>query len=203
MAEGGRSTITRRSLSHWQRSLTAALLVFAASLEAALAEPTLYVGRIITMDATRPVAEAVLVEGDRIVAVGPGGGSSHYYGLFLDGTSTGPRRVGFLQDGNGSYPPAYSAAGVVTTGTAATNWTHLAVTHDGTTTRIYVNGALSTTTPDRRALGTFSSAMLMVAGSKLKLAVEPPEWSAPNKTPSMKNCTLSTPVSSETSASIW
>ncbi len=101
----------------------------------------------------------------RLVAVGPGGGSSHYYGLFLDGTSTGPRRVGFLQDGNGSYPPAYSAAGVVTTGTAATNWTHLAVTHDGTTTRIYVNGALSTTTPDRRALGTFSSAMLMVAGS--------------------------------------
>ncbi len=99
----------------------------------------------------------------RLVAVGRPGSSSHYYGTFLDGTGTAPRRLAFLQDGNGSCPPAYSAAGAVPT--SATAWTHVAVTHDGSTTRIYLNGTLSTTTAGRRPLGTFTSAMLMVAGS--------------------------------------
>jgi hypothetical protein len=101
----------------------------------------------------------------RLVAVGPGGSSSHFYGLFLEGASTAPRRAAFLQDGNGSYPPVYSAAGAVPTGSAAAQWTHLAVTHDGRTAVIYVNGAASATAPDRRALGTFAAAMLMVGGS--------------------------------------
>jgi len=101
----------------------------------------------------------------RLLAVGPAGRSSHYYGAYLDGATTAARRIGFLQDGNGSYPPAFSAANAVTTGTAAGNWTHVAVTQDGSTTRIYINGSLSTTTTGRRALGTFSTAMIMLAGS--------------------------------------
>ena len=101
----------------------------------------------------------------RLVAVGPGGRSAHYYGLFLDGAATAPRRAAFLQDGNDSYPPVYSAAGAVPTGSGAAQWTHLAVTHDGRTAVIYVNGVASTTATDRRALGSFSSAILMVAGA--------------------------------------
>ncbi len=68
----GRSdpTLSRSRLNRWQRGLSAALLIATASLQAAVAAPTLYVGRIITMDPSQPFAEAVLVEGERIVAVG-------------------------------------------------------------------------------------------------------------------------------------
>lgn len=68
----GRSdpTLSRSRLTSWQRGLLAALLIATASLQAAVAAPTLYVGRIITMDPSQPFAEAVLVEGERIVAVG-------------------------------------------------------------------------------------------------------------------------------------
>ncbi len=76
----GRSdpTLSRSRLNRWQRGLSAALLMATAALPPALpAAPaaasttsTLYVGRIITLDPARPSAEAVLVEGDRIVAVG-------------------------------------------------------------------------------------------------------------------------------------
>lgn len=99
----------------------------------------------------------------RLVSVGPAGSSSHFYGTFLEGTSTGARRIGFLQDGNGSYPVAFSAAGAVPTSTST--WTHVAVTHDGTATRLYINGNLSNTVTGRRPLGSFATAMLMVAGS--------------------------------------
>lgn len=47
-------TLSRSRLNLWQRGLAAALLMATASLQAALAAPTLYVGRIITMDPTRP-----------------------------------------------------------------------------------------------------------------------------------------------------
>lgn len=63
-------TLSRSRLTSWQRGLLAALLIATASLQAAVAAPTLYVGRIITMDPSQPFAEAVLVEGERIVAVG-------------------------------------------------------------------------------------------------------------------------------------
>jgi predicted amidohydrolase YtcJ len=68
----GRSdpTLSRSRLTSWQRGLLAALLIATAALQAAVAAPTLYVGRIITMDPSQPFAEAVLVEGERIVAVG-------------------------------------------------------------------------------------------------------------------------------------
>jgi len=68
----GRSdpTLSRSRLTSWQRGLLAALLIATAALKAAVAAPTLYVGRIITMDPSQPFAEAVLVEGERIVAVG-------------------------------------------------------------------------------------------------------------------------------------
>ena len=68
----GRSdpTLSRSRLTSWQRGLLAALLIATAALQAADAAPTLYVGRIITMDPSQPFAEAVLVEGERIVAVG-------------------------------------------------------------------------------------------------------------------------------------
>ena len=70
MAGCGYPTLARSRLNYWQRGLAAALLIATASLQAALAAPTLYVGRIITMDPAQPFAEAVLVEGDRIIAVG-------------------------------------------------------------------------------------------------------------------------------------
>lgn len=78
MAGCSHPTRSRSRLNRWQRSLSAALLMATAALPPALpAAPaaasttsTLYVGRIITLDPARPSAEAVLVEGDRIVAVG-------------------------------------------------------------------------------------------------------------------------------------
>jgi hypothetical protein len=70
VAHHSNPTLSRSRLKHWQRGLSVALLIATASLQAALAAPTLYVGRIITMDPARPSAEAVLVDGDRIVAVG-------------------------------------------------------------------------------------------------------------------------------------
>ncbi|MGA0734250.1 MAG: amidohydrolase [Steroidobacteraceae bacterium] len=70
LAERSGRAVTRRSLTRWQRSLVAALLVIASALDAALAAPTLFVGRIVTMDPALPMAEAVLVDGERIVAVG-------------------------------------------------------------------------------------------------------------------------------------
>jgi len=58
-------------LNGWQRGLSAALLSLALTLPSlAATEPTLYVGKIVTMDPTRPFAEAVLVDGERIMAVG-------------------------------------------------------------------------------------------------------------------------------------
>lgn len=99
----------------------------------------------------------------RLVAIGPAGSSSQYYGIYLEGASTNARRVASLQDGNGSYPPAFSAAGAVPTSTST--WTHVAMTHSGSEVRIYINGQLSNTTSNRRALGTFNTAMLSVAGA--------------------------------------
>jgi hypothetical protein len=99
----------------------------------------------------------------RLVAIGPGGSSSQFYGVYLEGSSTNPRRIASLQDGNGSYPPAYSAAGAVPT--SNTTWTHVVMTHSGSEVRIYINGQLSNTTSNRRALGTFNTAMLSVAGA--------------------------------------
>ncbi len=102
----------------------------------------------------------------RLVSVGPAGSSSHYYGTFLEGATTNARRVGFLQDGNGSYPPAFSGSMVGTgNGTAFTQWTHVAVTHNRSETRFYINSNSSAPTTGRRALGTFATAMLMIAGS--------------------------------------
>ena len=99
----------------------------------------------------------------RLVAVGRAGSSSHYYGAYLEGTSTSnPRRIGFLQDGNGSYPPHFSDGRI---GNSTTAWTHVAVVHTGTESRIYLNGTLSGTAANRRALGTFTSGMLLIAGS--------------------------------------
>ncbi|HEY1108236.1 MAG TPA: LamG-like jellyroll fold domain-containing protein, partial [Opitutaceae bacterium] len=73
------------------------------------------------------------------------------------------RRVLSLQDGNGSYPPSPSAAGAVPT--SSSTWTHVALVHTGSEARIYINGNLSNTTSNRRALGRFTTAMLSVAGS--------------------------------------
>lgn len=99
----------------------------------------------------------------RLISVGPAGSSSQFYGTYLDGAHTRARRIGSLQDANGSYPPAFSAANAVPTSSSA--WTHVTLTHSGSEVRIYINGALSNTTPGRRALGTFNTAMLTVAGS--------------------------------------
>ncbi|MES2696294.1 MAG: LamG-like jellyroll fold domain-containing protein [Verrucomicrobiota bacterium] len=99
----------------------------------------------------------------RLAAVGPAGTSSQFYGLYLDGASTGARRVLSLQDGNGSYPPSASSAGAVPT--SISTWTHVALVHTGSEARIYINGNLSSATAGRRALGTFATAMLTVAGS--------------------------------------
>ena len=116
MAERGSATITRGSLSRWQRSLMAALLLLAASFEAALAETTLYVGRIVTMDASRPVAGAVLVDGERIVAVG---------GTELRRTHAGAARVVELGD-RVMLPGFIDAHGHLTATAAYINFVNLA-----------------------------------------------------------------------------
>jgi predicted amidohydrolase YtcJ len=69
MASGDDGSLARRSLNKLQRGL-AALLIAVVAGEATAASPTLYVGRILTMDPKLPVAGAVLVEGERIIAVG-------------------------------------------------------------------------------------------------------------------------------------
>ncbi|MCF3651848.1 LamG-like jellyroll fold domain-containing protein [Synoicihabitans lomoniglobus] len=101
----------------------------------------------------------------RVVAVQKPGTSTHYYGSFIAGTSTGPRKLA-------SYHLTGNRARIYETPAASTlvtapdpDWTHVAVTHDGSTVRIYLNGEVVLTQANAGAIDTFSSGMLSIAGS--------------------------------------
>ena len=116
MADRSDPTLSRSRLTLWQCGLLAALLIATASLQAAVAAPTLYVGRIITMDPSQPFAEAVLVEGERIVAVG---------GKELQQTHEGDARV--VELGRRAMLPGFiDAHGHLTATAAYINFVNLA-----------------------------------------------------------------------------
>jgi predicted amidohydrolase YtcJ len=62
--------VTGENMSPYRKVMIALLSVLMSGLQVAIASPKLYVGRIITMDPDFPIAQAVLVDGERIVAVG-------------------------------------------------------------------------------------------------------------------------------------
>ncbi len=94
----------------------------------------------------------------RLVAIGFPGASSHYYGVFLDGLNS-TRRFAFLANNQ-------IAQQQNSTGTVANNvWSHLVATFANGTLRLYRDGQLDRTIETGRALTTFSSAMMMIAGS--------------------------------------
>lgn len=94
----------------------------------------------------------------RLVAVGYPGQSAHYYGVFLDGL-TASRRFAFLA--NTQIPQQINSTGRLDNNT----WYHVAATFENGTLRLYRDGQLDSTTNTGRALTTFGSAMLMIAGS--------------------------------------
>jgi hypothetical protein len=94
----------------------------------------------------------------RLVAIGFPGQSAHYYGMFLDGL-TASRRVAFLAN-------TQIAQQQNSTGRLDNNvWTHVTMTFEGGTLRIYRDGQLDSTVNTGRALTAFGSAMMMIAGS--------------------------------------
>lgn len=94
----------------------------------------------------------------RLVAVGIPGQSAHYYGTFLNGTSSS-RTLGFL--GNYLISTPIASTGALANGT----WRHVAVTFENKVLRYYIDGQLNREVAQGGDLTTFSSAMLMIAGS--------------------------------------
>jgi hypothetical protein len=94
----------------------------------------------------------------RLLAVGYPGQSAHYYGIFLDGLTTS-RRFAFLA--NPQISQQQNSTGRLDNNT----WYHIAATFENGTLRLYRDGQLDSTVNTGRALGSFASAMLMVAGS--------------------------------------
>lgn len=94
----------------------------------------------------------------RLAAIGFPGQSAHYYGMFLDGL-TASRRVAFL--GNPQISQQQNSTGRLDNNV----WTHVTVTFESGTLRIYRDGQLDSTVNTGRALTAFTSAMMMIGGS--------------------------------------
>ncbi len=102
----------------------------------------------------------------RIVAVQQPGSSLHYYGSYLDRASTSPRRVASYHESPSIGGRIFFTPGTRLLTTAANPaWTHIAITHDGSTVLIYLDGTLVTTATNAGALKPFAAGMLSVAGS--------------------------------------
>lgn len=100
----------------------------------------------------------------RMVAVQKPGTSSHHYGTFLDGAnSANPRRFASYYESNRgviNYAPQSAALETASAGP----WQHIAMTHDGSTLKLYLNGS-EVLSEAAQPLRSFSSAMLSIAGS--------------------------------------
>ena len=102
----------------------------------------------------------------RMVAVLKPGTSRHYYGTFLDGTkSDTPRKFASYHEGSSGGNILYSAD----TGTLDTEsngaWHHVAMVHDGSDLRLYLDGEETSSDIGTAPLSPFTSAMLSIGGS--------------------------------------
>jgi hypothetical protein len=79
------------------------------------------------------------------------------YALYASDSSG--RAAGYINNGGDVAAPASAA-------TATNAWTHLAVTYDGTSLRLYVNGTLVRTTPATGAMAT-STGALRIGGNNV------------------------------------
>ena len=102
----------------------------------------------------------------RVVAVQKPGTSSHYYGTYIDGTSTSAPRslASYAVTGSGVQIHKSPSSSRLTTSSSAA-WTHVAVTWDGSGTRIYMNGSEVLNQGNVGAPVGFTSGMLSIAGS--------------------------------------
>ncbi|GAB5562468.1 MAG: hypothetical protein SynsKO_41150 [Synoicihabitans sp.] len=100
----------------------------------------------------------------RMVAVLKPGTSSHHYGTFLDGTNTsaGRRFASYYESNRGVID--YSPESAVLPTEAAGSWHHIAMTHDGSTLKLYLDGS-EVVSQSAQPLRSFSSAMLSIAGA--------------------------------------
>lgn len=102
----------------------------------------------------------------RMVAVQVPGTSTHYYGTYLHGTQNGNRQWASYHLSGRAAKIFLSTAGSGSLPTSSTaDWQHVAVTNDGTTVTQYLNGNPVGTQANAGAIDSFSTAMLMIAGS--------------------------------------
>lgn len=109
-------------------------------------------------------AEAAGNWNPRLVAVQVPGTSTHYYGSYINGASTSARAIASYHKTGNTARIYLSGNTTVSTGTGV-DWTHVAITNDGSTVKMYLNGTEVVSQANAGAPDTFSTAMLMLGGS--------------------------------------
>lgn len=101
----------------------------------------------------------------RMVGVLRPGTSSHFYGTFLDGASSGPRRFASYYESTSGGQIDYSpTTATLSTSASGGDWRHVVMSHDGSTLHLYLDG-IQVAQTSASPLRTFSSAMLAIAGA--------------------------------------
>jgi len=100
----------------------------------------------------------------RMVAVLKPGTSNHHYGTFLDGSdASAPRRFASYYESNRgviNYSPESAALETASAGP----WRHIAMTHDGSILKLYLDGE-EVVSESAQPLRSLTSAMLSIAGA--------------------------------------
>ncbi|MCC5022785.1 MAG: LamG domain-containing protein [Candidatus Synoicihabitans palmerolidicus] len=103
--------------------------------------------------------------GPRMVAVQKPGTSSHYYGTYLQGHTTSPRNFASYHESTDRSRIYAAPDSALLTSSASVDWSHIVMTHDGSTVRLYLNGVEVLNQTNSGALRPFTSSMLVLAGS--------------------------------------
>lgn len=101
----------------------------------------------------------------RTVAVQVPGTSTHYYGSYINGATTANRQVASYHLSNRSARIYLSPASSMLATNTTSDWRHVAITHDGSTVRMFLDGENILTQANAGAVDRFSNAVLMIGGS--------------------------------------
>ncbi len=101
----------------------------------------------------------------RMVAVQPPGTSTHYYGTYLNGSSSAQRQFASYHISSGAARIYLSPTNALLPTNTTSDWQHIVVTHNGSTVVLYLNGVAVLTQANAGATQSFANAMLSIAGS--------------------------------------